>query len=51
MAKIIIDMSGRGGLLERYQGDLNDTQSQPHYGYLGADNQYAEGFWNPFLPY
>ena len=51
MAKIIIDMSGRGGLLERYQGDLNDTTSKPHYRYLGADNQYAEGFWNPFSVY
>lgn len=51
MAKIILDLSGRGGLLERYQGDLNDTTSSPHLRYLGGDNQFAEGQWNPFSYY
>lgn len=51
MAKTIIDLSGRGGLLERYQGDLNDTSSSPHLRYLGGDNQFAEGQFNPFSYY
>lgn len=51
MAKIILDMSGRGGLLERYQGDLNDISSSPHLRYLGGDNQMAEGQFNPFSYY
>jgi len=51
MAKEIIDLSGRGGLLERYQGDLNDTSASPHLRYLGEAGQYADGFWNPFSYY
>lgn len=51
MAKTIIDLSGRAGLLERHQGDLNDTSSSPHLRYLGEEGQYAEGYWNPFTYY
>lgn len=48
MAKIIIDLSGRGGLLERHQGDLTDTSPSPHLRYLGPEGKYADGIWNPF---
>lgn len=51
MGKIIIDLSGRGGLLERYQGDLNSTSPTPHLRYLGGDDQFADGIWNPFSYY
>lgn len=51
MSKIILDISGRGGLLERYQGDLNDTSSSPHLRYLGGDDQFADGLWNPLAYY
>ena len=51
MAKLPIDISGRLGLLERHQGDLNDTVAQPHLRYLGADGQFAEGIFNPIKKY
>lgn len=48
MAQLTLDLSGMKGLLERHQGDLNDTAAQPQFRYLGADGQMAEGFFNPF---
>lgn len=51
MAKLTLDLSGKGGLVERYQGDLNDTSSQPQLRYLGQDGQMAEGIYNSFKEY
>jgi hypothetical protein len=48
MAKLQLDLSGINGLVERHQGDLNDTAAQPHLRYLGASGQMADGIYNPF---
>lgn len=42
-----IDFSGRRGLLERYQGDLNDTTSQQNLRYTGGEGEYANGIFDP----
>ncbi len=47
--QMVIDLSGRGGLVPSYQGDKNRAQSDPQLRYLGADNAMAEGFFNPFV--
>lgn len=51
MAYLNIDISGRLGLVERHQGDLNDVESNPLYRYLGQDGQFAEGLFNPLKLY
>jgi len=51
MAKLSINVSGRRGLLERFQGDLNDTTAQPNLRYIGEDGQFAEGIFNPTKVY
>lgn len=51
MAKLTIDLTGAGGLLERHQGDLNDTTAKPYLRYLGQDDGYADGIFNPFKLY
>lgn len=51
MAKLTIDLTGAGGLLERHQGDLNDTAAKPYLRYLGQDDGYADGIFNPFKLY
>lgn len=51
MAKLTLDLSGIGGLLERHQGDLNDTTIKPHLRYIGGDNQMADGYFNPLKKY
>jgi hypothetical protein len=48
MANKLIDLSGLGGLTTRYHGDLNDSSGQPNLRYLGNDNQFASGIFNPF---
>lgn len=47
MAKLQINVSGRRGLLERHQGDLNDNSAQQNLRYVGEDGQFAEGYFNP----
>lgn len=49
MAQKVIDLSGIGGLTDRYYGDLpySSSVSSKYEQLLGADNQYAEGFVNP----
>lgn len=51
MAKQIIDLSGQVGLLERHQGDLNDTSAIPNLRYLGEDGSFADGLFNPMKTY
>lgn len=51
MAKLIIDLSGQGGLLERHQGDLNSTSATPNLRYLGPDDALADGIYNPIKEY
>jgi hypothetical protein len=51
MSKIIIDLSGQVGLLERHQGDLNDTSAVPNLRYLGAEGSFADGIFNPLKTY
>lgn len=48
MSKLIIDMSGRGGLAPRFFGDINRTVATPELRYIGNDNQFADGVFNPF---
>lgn len=51
MAKLTFDLSGIGGLVERHQGDLNDTSPKPHLRYIGGDGQLADGIFNPMKRY
>lgn len=51
MSKIIVDLSGQLGLLERHQGDLNDTSAVPNLRYIGEDGTFADGLFNPFKTY
>ena len=51
MAKIIIDLSGQQGLLERHQGDLNDVSAIPNLRYLAEDGSFADGIFNPMKTY
>lgn len=51
MAKLQIDISGRRGLVERHQGDVKDTTSQPNLRYLGEPGQFAEGIFDPIKKY
>jgi hypothetical protein len=46
MAKIIYDLSGNSGLVEKYQGDI-DGVSTPNIRYQGNGGQLAEGIINP----
>ncbi len=51
MSKIILDLSGSKGLVERHQGDLTDTASAPNLRYLADDGQFADGLFNPMKLY
>lgn len=51
MSKLYIDLSGRKGLAQKYQGDMNDSTGQPQRRYLGAANQMAQGIYNPLRRY
>lgn len=47
MAKITIDLTGRGGLAPNFAGDLNDTTAVPNLRYLGSESQVADGVYDP----
>lgn len=47
MAKLAIDLSGRGGLGPGYAGDLNDTTPKPNLRYMGGQSQVADGIYDP----
>ncbi len=49
--KKFIDLSGRKGLANKFQGNLNDTASAPQRIYLGEDGQFADGIFNPLKNY
>lgn len=51
MAKLEIDLSGRGGLAPRFWGDSDRTTATPELRYLGGANQIADGIYNPFRRY
>lgn len=51
MAKLNIDLSGIGGLAPRFWGDYDRTIATPELRILGADNQMADGIYNPFRKY
>lgn len=51
MSRIIIDLSGQEGLVDRYFGDLPYTTSMPQYSYQGGPSQYASGVVNPIAHY
>lgn len=47
MAKLIIDLSCKGGIAPRYYGDRYSSVSHPELRIIGRDDQYADGFVNP----
>lgn len=47
MARLPIDLTGRGGLVPAYQGDLNDSVAVPNLRYMGGDTQVADGIYDP----
>jgi len=51
MAKLTIDISGRRGLLEGFQGDKNVSAVANNLRYLGQDGQFADGIFNPLRTY
>lgn len=46
-----IDLSGKKGLANRHQGNLNDTSATPNRIYLGTEGQFADGIFNPLKNY
>ena len=51
MAFLNINISGRRGLLERHQGDLDDSSAAVNLRYIGEEGQFADGIFNPFKKY
>ena len=51
MAKLQINLSGKGGLAPKFAGDNDRTISQPNLRYIGNNTQMAEGIYNPFRRY
>ncbi len=51
MAQKLIDLSGKKGLANRFQGNLNDIVAAPQRIYLGEDGQFADGIFNPLKNY
>ena len=49
--KLIIDLSGSGGLVNRFYGDYPYSVGHPELAIYGADNQYASGIVNPIAKY
>lgn len=47
MAKLPIDLTGKGGLAPGFAGDLNDTVAVPSIRYLGGEDQMASGIYDP----
>jgi hypothetical protein len=48
MAKLILDLSGRGGLANKFFGDIDQVTPTPNKRYLIGDSQMAAGIFNPF---
>jgi len=48
---IIIDLSGRGGLVNKYHGDYISAAGKPELRYLIDETQYASGYVNPIKKY
>lgn len=48
MAKLPIDLSGRGGLAPRFFGEYDRTTATPENQIVGGENQMADGIYNPF---
>lgn len=51
MAKLYIDLSGRQGLAQKYQGDMNDSTGKPARRYLGDAGEMAQGIYSPLRRY
>ena len=51
MEQLSIDISGRGGLTNKFHGDINSTSSTPHKRYTGTKDQMADGIFNPITNY
>jgi len=49
MAKLTIDLTGKGGLAPRFYGDVNSTNLNLRY--IGGEDQMASGIYNPFKRY
>lgn len=59
--KLVIDLTGRGGLADKYYGDINLFEDiadefeyptgQPHLRYISGDNQFVAGVFNPLRKY
>lgn len=47
MAKLQIDLSGRGGLGKKFAGDITDAAGAPELRYLAEDGQMVQGIFNP----
>lgn len=47
MAKLQIDLSGRGGLSKKFAGDIVDAAGAPELRYLAEDGQMVQGTFNP----
>lgn len=48
MAKLILDLSGRAGLADKFFGDNDQITPTPNKRYLVKDGQMASGTYNPF---
>lgn len=46
-----IDLSGRKGLANKFQGNLNDTSASPNRIYLAEEGEVADGIYNPIKNY
>lgn len=46
-----IDLSGRGGLANKFWGDIANSSGNPERRYIAGPNQMVQGVYNPFLMY
>ncbi len=51
MEKLIIDLSGRGGLSKKFYGDIDGSGSNPHLRYLAKNGQLVAGKFNASRKY
>lgn len=49
MPKLTIDMTGRGGLVPKFKGDIYQTVTSPNRRYIANENQMVSGFFNPLI--
>ena len=49
MSKLTIDLSGKGGLAPRFNGDVHNANYNLRY--IGREDQMAHGWYNPFKRY